>query len=142
MSLGDLCKKNNSIREDKKPRWPGNADATIVIPMNDSMFQDLADIVDIPEGSSKSFQVSGQDILICHTKGEFFAVENKCSHAMSKLEGGRLRAYRLICPLHGAAFDVRDGSVQGKPAIEPIRVYPLRIDDGRIQVSLYNGKTR
>lgn len=102
--------------------------------MNDSVFQDLADIVDIPEGSSKSFQVSGQDILICHTKGEFFAVENKCSHALSKLEGGRLRAYRLICPLHGAAFDVRDGTARGKPATLPIKVYPVRVTGNRIEI--------
>ncbi len=104
--------------------------------MNDSNYLDLADIVDIPDGCSKSFQVSGHDILICHTKNDFFAVENQCSHARSKLEGGRLRAYRLICPLHGAAFDVRDGSVKGEPATTPIRVYPVRVNDGRIQVRL------
>jgi 3-phenylpropionate/trans-cinnamate dioxygenase ferredoxin subunit len=107
--------------------------------MNSEIFQDVADISDIPEGSCKPFQASGKDILICHTKGEFFAVENQCSHAMSKLEGGRLRAYRLICPLHGAAFDIRDGSVQGKPATEPIRVYALRVHDGRIQVRVDDG---
>ena len=104
--------------------------------MNDSNFLDLADIADIPDGCSKSYQVSGHDILICHTKGEFFAVENQCSHARAKLEGGRLRAYRLICHLHGAAFDVRDGSVKGEPATTPIRVYPVRVNDGRIQVRL------
>lgn len=106
------------------------------IRLNSSSFRDLADIAEIPNGGSESFQVSGHDILICHTKNEFFAVENKCSHAMAKLEGGRLRAYRLICPLHGASFDVRDGSVLGKPATSPIRVYPLRVIGGRIQVCL------
>ena len=106
------------------------------IRLKNSTYRDLADIADIPDGSCKSFQVSGHDILICHTKDEFFAVENKCSHAMSKLEGGRLRAYRLICPLHGACFDVRDGSVKGAPATAPIRVYPLRVTDGCIQVCL------
>lgn len=104
--------------------------------MKDSNYRDLADVADVPDGSNKSFQVSGHDVLICHTKGEFFAVENKCSHAMAKLEGGRLRAYRLICPLHGASFDVRNGNVTGKPATEPIRVYSLRVNDGRIQVCL------
>lgn len=104
--------------------------------MRENDFRDLANIAEIPDGSSKSFQVSGHDILICHTKGEFFAVENKCSHAKAKLEDGRLRAYRLICPLHGACFDVRDGSVKGAPATAPIRVYPLRVTDGCIQVCL------
>ncbi len=107
-----------------------------IVRLKNNTYRDLADIADIPDGSCKSFQISGHDILICHTKDEFFAVENKCSHAMSKLEGGHLRAYRLICPLHGAAFDVRDGSVMGKPATAPIRVYPLRVIGGRIQVCL------
>ncbi len=104
--------------------------------MKDSNYRDLADIEEIPDGSSKAFQVSGHDILICHTKDEFFAVENKCSHAGAKLAGGRLRAYRLICPLHGACFDVRDGSVKGPPATAPIRIYPLRAIGGRIRVYL------
>ena len=104
--------------------------------MTDNRFQEVADTADIPEGSTLSVQFLGHDILICHTKGEFFAVENQCTHALSKLEGGRLRAYRLICPLHGAAFDVRDGCVKGKPASEPIRTYSLRAVDGRIQLSL------
>ncbi len=107
--------------------------------MRDGNFRDLADIAEIPDGSSKAFQVSGHDILICHTKDEFFAVENECSHAKGKLEGGRLRAYRLICPLHGACFDVRDGGVLGKPATTPIRAYPLRVLGGRIRVCLEPG---
>ncbi len=104
--------------------------------VTDDSYKDVADAQDIPEGSSVSVELAGHDILICHTKGDFFAVENQCSHALSSLEGGRLRAYRLICPLHGAAFDVRDGCVKGKPASEPIRSYPLRVVEGRIQVSV------
>lgn len=104
--------------------------------MKDKDFIDLADIAEIPDGSNKSFQISGHDILICHTKNEVFAVENKCSHAQASLQGGRLRAYRLTCPLHGAAFDVRDGSVLGKPATAPVRTYPLQVSAGRIRVCL------
>jgi 3-phenylpropionate/trans-cinnamate dioxygenase ferredoxin subunit len=104
--------------------------------LNGSNYRDLADTADVPEGGSKSFHVCGHDILICHTKNEFFAVENKCSHAKAKLEDGRLRAYRLICPLHGASFDVRDGSVKGAPATRPIKAYRLQVIGGRIQVHL------
>ena len=104
--------------------------------MTDDSYKDVADVQDIPEGGSVAVEVAGHAVLICHTKGEFFAIENQCSHALSKLEDGRLRAYRLICPLHGAAFDVRDGCVKGKPATEPIRTYSIRVVDRRIQVSL------
>jgi 3-phenylpropionate/trans-cinnamate dioxygenase ferredoxin subunit len=96
----------------------------------------VATTADIKPGTNRAFQLAGHDVLICHTKDAFFAVENLCSHAMATLEGGRLRAYRLICPLHGASFDVRDGSVKGKPAIKGIRSYPVRISGDRVEVLL------
>lgn len=102
--------------------------------MSSGHYHFVTTAADIPPGTNRAFQIAGHDILICHTKDEFFAVENLCSHAMATLEGGRLRAYRLICPLHGASFDVRDGSVKGKPAINGIRSYAVRITGDRIEV--------
>jgi 3-phenylpropionate/trans-cinnamate dioxygenase ferredoxin subunit len=90
----------------------------------------------MPPGTTAPFQVSGRNILICHTREEFFAVENQCSHALSRLEDGKLRGYRLICPLHGAAFDVRDGTARGKPATLPIKVYPVRVTGNRIEIEI------
>ena len=104
--------------------------------MSEPHFHDVAGVDQIPDRKSLAVDVAGHAILICHTKGEFFAVENQCSHAMATLEGGRLRAYRLICPLHGASFDVRDGSVKGQPAFEPIRSYPVKIAGERILVGV------
>jgi 3-phenylpropionate/trans-cinnamate dioxygenase ferredoxin subunit len=96
----------------------------------------VADVAAIPPGTTAPFQVSGRNILICHTREEFFAVENQCSHALSRLEDGKLRGYRLICPLHGAAFDVRDGTARGKPATLPIKVYPVRVTGNRIEIEI------
>ena len=104
--------------------------------MSTDTYRYVAEAATIPPGSSAAFQVAGRDILICHTRDEFFAVENLCSHARSKLEDGRLRAYRLVCPLHGAAFDVRDGAVKGKPATLPIKTYAVRVVDARIEVDI------
>lgn len=103
--------------------------------VTDSGFRTVARTGDIPANSNKAFNVDGHDVLICHTRaGEFFAVENRCSHAIAELEGGRMRGTRLICPLHGAAFDIRDGSVKGAPAYEPIRTYDIEVDGEDIRV--------
>lgn len=104
--------------------------------MSSDSFIYVADVADVPPGTTTAFRVSGRDILICHTRDEFFAVENQCSHALAKLEGGKLRAYRLICPLHGAAFDIRDGAPKGKPATLAIRTYPLRVIGKRIEIRI------
>lgn len=104
--------------------------------MSETIYHFVAMTEDVAAGKNKAYIVEDHDILICNSKDEYFAVENLCSHAMAPLEGGRQRAYRLICPLHGASFDVRDGSVKGQPAFQPIRTYPLRVVDGRIEVAL------
>ena len=72
-------------------------------------------------------EAHGEEVLICHTTEGFFAVDNLCSHAAEKLEGGRLKGNRLFCPLHGAAFDIRTGEALTRPASKPLRSYPVLI---------------
>jgi 3-phenylpropionate/trans-cinnamate dioxygenase ferredoxin subunit len=80
--------------------------------------------------------LAGESVLLVHSKDGLFAVNNICSHAYAKLDEGRLRGNRLICPLHGASFDVRDGAVLGAPATQPLRSYPVRVVDGHIEVQV------
>ena len=104
--------------------------------MSQDSFIDIAGAESVPPGKTLALEVDGLKVLVCHTKKDgFFAVENLCSHARAPLEGGRLRACRLICPLHGGSFDVRDGSATGKPATAPIKTYPLRVNGDRLELS-------
>jgi 3-phenylpropionate/trans-cinnamate dioxygenase ferredoxin subunit len=78
-----------------------------------------------------------QPVLVVHTKdGSVHAVHSICSHAYARLDEGRLRGTRVICPLHGASFDVRTGAVLGAPATMPLASYPVRVVDGRIEVQV------
>ncbi len=104
--------------------------------LTDDTYIYAADVASIEHGAVLAVRVADRDILICRVKEDFFAVENQCSHARSKLENGRLRAHRLICPLHGAAFDVRNGAAKGNPATLPIRTYPVRVIDNRIEIKI------
>jgi 3-phenylpropionate/trans-cinnamate dioxygenase ferredoxin subunit len=78
----------------------------------------------------------GRDIVVCRTKEGVFAVDNICTHAYARLNEGRLRGFRLICPLHGAAFDVRDGRPLGAPASRPLATHSLTIVDDRIEIEV------
>ena len=80
--------------------------------------------------------VAGREVLICHTREGVFALDNICTHALASMDEGRLRGVRLICPLHGASFDVRDGRVLGPPATRALPAYPVRIVQGRVEVAL------
>lgn len=104
--------------------------------MSAANFHPLIETEALPQGKARCFEVGEHQILLCHTREGFFAVHNICSHAYARLDEGRLRGTRIICPLHGAAFDVRDGSVKGAPAFEALRSYPVRVVEGRVEVSL------
>ncbi len=80
--------------------------------------------------------VQGRDIVICHTRAGVFALDNVCTHAYARLSEGRLRGTRLICPLHGASYDARNGNVLGAPAVHPLIVHPVRVIDGTIEVAI------
>lgn len=81
-------------------------------------------------------EVEGREVLICHVEGDFFAVDNICSHAHARMSEGRLRGNRVLCPLHGAALDVRDGSVLRPPAVRPIGSHSVRVDGDDLLVAL------
>lgn len=91
---------------------------------------------ELPVGSMRACVVGGRELVICHTREGVFAADNICTHAHARLCEGRLRATRLVCPLHGASFDVRDGRVLGPPAEVPLPTYPVQLIDGAIAVTL------
>jgi nitrite reductase/ring-hydroxylating ferredoxin subunit len=96
----------------------------------------MAPAVDIAEGRMQAFVIGGREILVCHSREGWFALDNICTHAYGRLNEGRLRGCRLICPLHGGSFDIRDGSVLGAPATAPLASHRVRVVDGQVEVSL------
>jgi len=91
------------------------------------------------ERAFATFEVNGVGMVICRHRDEYYALENRCSHARATFDDGRLRGLQLYCPLHGGSFDIRDGSPRSSPARKPIRVFPLRVVEGRIEVALESG---
>jgi 3-phenylpropionate/trans-cinnamate dioxygenase ferredoxin subunit len=105
--------------------------------MNQPSFVPVMTLAEIPPGSMQAKVLEGREIVICHTReGGVFALDNICTHAHARMCEGRLRATRLVCPLHGASFDVRDGRVLGPPAVVPLPTFPVRVVDGMIEVAI------
>ena len=104
--------------------------------VTEPIFHPVLRLAELPSGRMRSVTVGGQEVLICHAREGVFAVNNICTHAHTRMDEGRLRGLRLICPLHGASFDVRDGRVLGGPASLPLPTYPVRVVAGVIEVAL------
>jgi|APFre7841882724_1041349.scaffolds.fasta_scaffold51128_2 nitrite reductase/ring-hydroxylating ferredoxin subunit len=88
----------------------------------------------VAEGRKIACAVDGLEVLICKTQGEIFVVENRCSHASSRLDAGKFKGHEITCPLHGARFDIRDGRAVAAPANKPIRTFEVILEGGKINI--------
>ena len=92
----------------------------------------VASADDIPENSNQTITVEGQAILLCRAQMGLFAVGAICSHQQQALEGGKMKACFIFCPLHGVRFDLRDGRPAGTLTDQAIPTYPTKIENGDI----------
>jgi nitrite reductase/ring-hydroxylating ferredoxin subunit len=94
----------------------------------------LAPAAAVPDGGMHACSADGLQVLLCRVDGAIYAVENRCSHASSRLDGGTLNGHAISCPLHGARFDVRDGRAIAAPASDPIRRFDVILDGGKVSI--------
>lgn len=87
-------------------------------------------------GELRAFCLNGVPILLGRAESGCFAMLNRCSHAGSALETGRIRRNRLICPFHGAQFDVCTGVSLANPPYLPLPRFEVRELDGLIAVAV------
>jgi nitrite reductase/ring-hydroxylating ferredoxin subunit len=100
--------------------------------MTEENFQLIASTADIAVGKTHCVTVAGLEVLLCNSKEGLFAIDNLCTHAEARLSEGKLKGCKLICPLHGAAFDIRDGAVLSRPASVALKSYDLKVEDGQV----------
>ena len=93
-------------------------------------------LTEIAEGKMGAYSIEGREIVICRTKEGIHALDNVCTPAYARLSEGRLRGTRLICPLHGASFDVRDGRALGAPAVQALATHEVRVVGDHIEIAL------
>jgi nitrite reductase/ring-hydroxylating ferredoxin subunit len=92
---------------------------------------------DLDDGDTLACNLGGTDVMLCRVGGVLYAMEDLCSHADTPLSDGLLAGHQIICPLHGASFDVRDGTHSGPPAYTGVRVFPVtESDDGSVVVEI------
>ena len=108
--------------------------------MNQSEDHNLGDFSDLDNGELTTCEVGDLEILLCRVDGRLYAIEDNCSHADTPLSEGRLSGFQVNCPLHGASFDVRDGTHSGPPAYTGGRCFEIVEDDSGVTVKIENKK--
>jgi 3-phenylpropionate/trans-cinnamate dioxygenase ferredoxin subunit len=102
-------------------------------------FERVALVDELADGVPLSVDLSNDEqICVIRIGAEVYAVSNMCSHADFPLSDGELvDDFVLECGLHGAQFDVRDGSAVELPATEPIGCYHVKVVDGEVWVRVH-----
>ncbi len=99
-----------------------------------SDWQDVMNESSLAEGENTVVNVDGIDIAIFKIGGQCYAISDVCSHDGGEIASGTVEGDEIICPRHGARFCIKTGEVTAPPAYENIDCFPVRIEQGRIQV--------
>jgi 3-phenylpropionate/trans-cinnamate dioxygenase ferredoxin subunit len=95
---------------------------------------DVAATSEIAPGSYEVYDLEDARIILFNHDGEFYALEDLCTHDMSELSGGEFCGEEVTCPRHGALFNIKTGEALTPPAYEPARVFLVQVVDDIVQV--------
>lgn len=105
-----------------------------LLPPDQVEYVEIAPAAECPSGERLFVTIGHVPIVIFNIAGQFFAIEDTCSHDGNPLDDASLEGYEIICPRHGARFDARSGKALTMPAVEDIAAYPIRVDSGQIML--------
>jgi 3-phenylpropionate/trans-cinnamate dioxygenase ferredoxin subunit len=92
---------------------------------------------EIPPGDKAIVEVDGILVVVVNLNGKYYAIEDVCTHDGGPLGEGDLEDGQIICPRHGARFDVRTGDALTLPAFEAVPTYEVRVEGEDILVEAY-----
>lgn len=101
-----------------------------------SEFIRVAKVAEIPDPGRKLVEVDDRLVVVIHTAGHFYAIDDVCTHDGGPLGEGQLDGFTIACPRHGAKFDVRDGRALTMPATQPTVIHEVKIVGPDILVKL------
>ncbi len=99
-----------------------------------SNWVDVCQAKDLKPGDHVVLDLDGTEVAVFNLGGEFYAIEDVCTHDGAEVASGELEGDTIVCPRHGARFCIRTGEVLSPPAYEDLHVFPVRVVDGIVQV--------
>jgi 3-phenylpropionate/trans-cinnamate dioxygenase ferredoxin subunit len=91
---------------------------------------------DIPLDGKLSLEIGDRFVVIANIDGEYYCIDDVCTHDGGTLGDGEIDGHCLVCPRHGAKFDVRNGDAVTMPATEATASHELRVEGEQIFVRL------
>ena len=95
----------------------------------------VAPAMEIAPGDFASAEAGNAFVAVYNIDGEFFAIDDVCTHDGGGLAGGVIEDHQVICPRHGSRFCLRTGKALTPPAYEPVTTHATRVVDGFVEVA-------
>lgn len=99
-------------------------------------FVQVIEASEVKRGERILVEIDGLPIAVFNVDGKFYAIGDVCTHDNGPLGDGELIGFQIICPRHGARFDIRNGKALTLPAFVDTPWYPVRVEDDMIEVGL------
>jgi 3-phenylpropionate/trans-cinnamate dioxygenase ferredoxin subunit len=88
------------------------------------------------EGDVRTVEVNGRPIVLVRYDGTIYALDDLCTHDGGSLGDGGAIGGEIVCPRHGARFDIRTGAATRTPAAFGIKTYDVIIEGDDVYVGI------
>jgi nitrite reductase/ring-hydroxylating ferredoxin subunit len=92
---------------------------------------------EIVDGEAKAYSVDGDEIAVARVDADLYAFSDICTHRACNLSmGGEIDGTSIQCECHGSVFDMQTGEALEGPATEPLATFPVREENGDLQIGV------
>lgn len=99
-----------------------------------STWHDVADFASLEDSLPRKVLVRDQAVALVRLGTEIHAFDDHCTHGSASLAEGKVHVGEIECPFHGGRFDIATGAATGSPCVHPVRVIPVRVRAGRVEI--------
>ncbi|WP_141056718.1 non-heme iron oxygenase ferredoxin subunit [Tepidiphilus succinatimandens] len=104
--------------------------------MQDKNWVFICNTTDVATDTCMQILVEGfPPLAVVNIDDSYYVIDDTCTHGKAFLTDGYLEGYEIECPFHAGRFDVRTGEVTAPPCTIPLKVYSVKIEDGKIYAS-------
>jgi 3-phenylpropionate/trans-cinnamate dioxygenase ferredoxin component len=97
----------------------------------------VASVQDVPDESLKRVEAGHTPVCLAHAEdGNFYALNDICTHEEFNLSEGELWGMDVECPQHGSRFNLVTGKVTGLPAVIPAKTYPVSVEGDEVYIEV------
>jgi nitrite reductase/ring-hydroxylating ferredoxin subunit len=99
-------------------------------------FQKVSSVGELSPGKAKQVTVGGKKIAVFCVDGTCYAIDDTCTHRGGPLSEGDCEGTEVVCPWHGARFDLTTGNALSPPAVRGVACYKVQVVGDEIQVDV------